>query len=47
MSNPDYRVKQAYVLSNAKAIKQDGCLTYLPVYFTMFIKENPPEEVIL
>lgn len=47
MSNPDYRVKQAYVLSNAKVIKQDGCLTYLPIYFTMFIKENPPKEVIL
>ena len=43
----DYRVKQAYVMSNAKDIKQDGYLTYLPIYFTMFIKENPPKEVIL
>lgn len=47
MSNPDYRVKQAFVLSNAREIKQDGYLTYLPIYFTMFIKENPPKEVIL
>jgi predicted AAA+ superfamily ATPase len=47
LSNPDYRVRQAYVLSNAREISQKGCLTYLPVYFTMFIKENPPEKVIL
>lgn len=47
LSNPDYRVRQAYVLSNAREISQKGCLTYLPVYFSMFIKENPPEKVIL
>lgn len=47
LSNPDYRVRQAYVLSNAREISQRGCLTYLPVYFSMFIKENPPEKVIL
>lgn len=47
LSNPNYRVKQAYVLSNAQEIRQEGFITYLPVYFTMFIKENPPEEVIL
>lgn len=47
MSNPDYRVKRAFVLSNAKEIRQDGYLTYLPIYFTMFIKENPPEVVVL
>lgn len=47
LSNPSYRVKQAYVLSNAREIRQEGYLTYLPVYFTMFIRENPPREVIL
>ena len=47
MSNPAYRVKQAYVLSNEREIKQEGYLTYLPIYFTMFIKENMPDEVLL
>lgn len=47
MSNPDYRVKRAFVLSNAREIQQTGCLTYLPIYFAMFIKENPPEKMIL
>ena len=47
LSNPNYRVKQAFVLSNAQEIRQEGYITYLPIYFTMFIRENPPEEVIL
>ena len=47
LSNPNYRVQQAYVLSNAKEIRQEGYVTYLPIYFAMFIKENPPKEVIL
>ncbi len=47
MANPAYRVKQAYVLSNEREIKQEGYLTYLPIYFTMFIKENMPDEVLL
>lgn len=47
LSNPNYRVKQAFVLSNAQEIRQEGYVTYLPIYFTMFIRENPPKEVIL
>lgn len=47
LSNPNYRVKQAFVLSNAQEIRQEGYVTYLPIYFAMFIKENPPKEVIL
>ena len=35
------------VLSNAKEISQEGYVTYLPIYYVMFIKENPPKEVIL
>lgn len=47
LANPNYRVKQAFVLSNAQEIRQEGYITYLPIYFTMFIRENPPKEVIL
>ena len=47
LSNPDYRVKQAYVLSNARDIKQNGFITYAPIYFIMFIRENPPAEILL
>ena len=47
VSSSAYRVKQAYVLSNAREILQDGPVTYLPVYFTMFIQKIPPKEMLL
>lgn len=47
IANPSYRVKRAYVLSNAREIKQDGVITYIPVYFSMFISEDAPTEVLL
>ena len=36
LSNPDYNVRQGYVLSNAREIKTIGNVTYYPVYFAMF-----------
>ena len=47
LSNPDYRVARAFVLSNTREIRQEGAVTYLPVYFAMFLRETPPGEVIL
>ena len=36
VSNDDYHVKKAYVLSNERAVTQKGKIIYLPVYFVMF-----------
>lgn len=36
VSNEDYHVKKAYVLSNERTIIQKGKIVYLPVYFVMF-----------
>ena len=36
VKNEDYHVKKAFVLSNAREIKTDGKITYLPVYDVMF-----------
>ena len=47
LSNPSYRVAKAFVLSNARQIRQEGAVTYIPVYFAMFLKEHLPEKVIL
>jgi len=47
LSNPNYRVDHAYVLSNAREIKQQGFITYVPVYFAMFIKEDVPMNAII
>lgn len=37
VSNDDYRVKKAYVLSNAREVKIDGKIVYLPIYYAAFI----------
>lgn len=38
MSNPDYNVKSAVVLSNEREIRTDDRgVTYLPIYFVMFL----------
>ncbi len=40
VSNEDYHVKKAYVLSNAREIREAGKITYLPIYFVMFFIKN-------
>lgn len=37
VSNSDYNVKKAYVLSNNREIKTEGKIVYLPIYYVMFI----------
>ncbi len=40
IKNEDYNIKEGFVLSNDQEIKQVGKITYLPVYFTMFLAET-------
>ncbi|MCC8152240.1 MAG: DUF4143 domain-containing protein, partial [Lachnospiraceae bacterium] len=35
--NEDYHIKKAVVLSNAREIEMRGKITYLPIYFIMFL----------
>ena len=37
VSNDDYNVKKAYVLSNRREVKTVGKITYLPIYYVMFL----------
>ena len=37
--NEDYNIKKAYVLSNNREVNQKGKITYLPIYYVMFIKQ--------
>ena len=39
MSNSEYGIKKAYVLCNDN-IKTNGPVCYLPIYMTMFIRNN-------
>lgn len=40
VSNPDYAVHRAYVLSNESKAFEDGGITYLPIYYIMFFKHD-------
>ena len=37
VKNEDYHIKKAFVVSNERTIKTDGKITYLPIYYVMFI----------
>ena len=37
VSNADYSVKKAFVLSNSREVKADGKIIYLPIYYVMFM----------
>ena len=48
VNDPDYNVQHAFVLSNERMILQEGKVTYLPVYFAMFLTpSSPPERIFL
>ena len=36
VSNDDYNIKTAVVLSNERQITTNGKITYMPIYFVMF-----------
>ena len=45
---PDYNIRQAYVLSNERTVSRRGKITYMPIYFAMFLRPStPPKEVLL
>ena len=37
LASQDYNVKKAYVLSNDRVIKTQNNITYIPIYFSMFL----------
>ncbi len=40
VSNEDYNIQKAFVLSNERIIRHKGKITYLPIYFVMFIQSG-------
>lgn len=40
VTTEDYHIKKGYVLSNNRVIEQDGKITYMPIYFTMFMHND-------
>ena len=39
---PEYNVLAATVISNEREVYQDGKITYMPVYFVMFMEADAP-----
>ena len=44
LKNPDYNIQAATVISNEREIRQDGKITYMPVYLVMFMAVDAPKE---
>ena len=44
VSNAEYHIQTAFVLSNAREITAKGKITYLPIYDIMFFENQPTEE---
>ena len=43
LKNPDYNIQAAAVISNERSMYQDGKVTYMPVYFVMFMESLSPD----
>ena len=43
LKNPDYNIQAATVISNGREIYQKGKITYMPVYFVMFLEIDTPQ----
>lgn len=44
VSNEEYHIQKAFVLSNERLISHRGKITYLPIYFIMFFRNEPLDD---
>lgn len=47
ITTPDYHIQKAYVVSNERTVRQDGAITYMPIYYIMFFGAKPEEKELL
>lgn len=40
VQNEDYHIKKAFVVSNERNVKQNGKITYIPIYYIMFFNAD-------
>lgn len=40
LSNPDYNIKKGYVFSNERVVTQKDKITYMPIYYVMFLQQE-------
>lgn len=46
-ANKDYNIKRGIVLSNERIVHSKGIISYLPIYYVMFLDNRAPEQVLL
>ncbi len=44
LDNKDYRLSDGIVFSNAREVRQEGKITYMPIYYVMFIDAQGSKE---
>lgn len=44
---PDYHISKGIVLSNDRMYRHEGAITYMPIYYIMFIQANEVEEATM
>ena len=44
LSNKDYNIKKAYVFSNEPKVHTENNITYLPIYYVMFLKNESTDS---
>lgn len=49
LENKDYRLEKGVVLSNAREVRKEGKIVYMPIYYVMFLdsKGSHEEEILL
>lgn len=46
-ANEDYKIKKGIVLSNERMVHSKGMITYMPIYYVMFIEHRFPQAIAL
>ena len=46
-ANEDYKISKGIVLSNERLVHTKGIITYLPIYYVMFLEHHTPEQILL
>lgn len=47
VNTPDYHISTGYVLSNSRIVETAGKITYLPIYYTMFLANSTQSQDLL
>jgi predicted AAA+ superfamily ATPase len=47
VSNEDYHIQKAFVLSNEREVSTNGKITYLPIYYVMFFNNSSSNNTTL